>query len=197
MTSDDRQVETLLRRIADGDRAAFARLYDATSAAVYGLLVRMLHSPATAEEVAQDVYLEIWDRAASFDARRGDGLAWILMRARSRALDRLRAESSYAGALDRAETVLNVAELAGDPPEDPEEAASLGERRTLVREALEAMPEAQRTAVLLSFFGGLTHPEIADREGVPLGTVKSRIRAGLEKMEANLRPVLGGAGRDR
>ncbi|MGD8495103.1 MAG: sigma-70 family RNA polymerase sigma factor [Gemmatimonadales bacterium] len=197
MTSEDPQVEILLRRIADGDRAAFASLYDATSAAVYGLLARMLQSPATAEEVAQDVYLEIWDRAVSFDARRGGGLAWIMMRARSRALDRLRSDSSYAGALDRAGTVVGVSELAGDGPDDPEQATSLGERRALVRGALEEMPEAQRTAVLLSFFGGLTHPEIAEREGIPLGTVKSRIRAGLEKVEANLRHVLGGAGRDR
>lgn len=185
------QVEALVRAVADGDRSAFARLYDATSPSVYGLLVGMLESPTTAEEVAQDVYLEVWNRARSFDARRGSAMTWIALLARSRAVDRIRAERSCRGAVDRAGDSPAAARLWEENRDDPEEAASLGERPRLVRAALAGMPAEQRDAVVLSFFGGLSHREIADRLEIPLGTVKSRIRAGLEKVESHLRPVLG------
>lgn len=189
--SNTGQVESLLIRVASGDRSAFTRLYDATSSAIYGLLVSMLRGAAAAEEVAQEVYVEVWNKAGSFDPERGSGVTWMSLIARSRALDRLRSERSYAGAVDRAGTAMSAAELLGENHSDPEEVASIGERRRLVRSALEAMPEEQRAAIVLAFFGGYSHTEIAAREGIPLGTVKSRIRAGLEKVETQLRPVLG------
>lgn len=188
--SDAARVAMLLRQVAGGDRAAFASLYDVTSPAVYGMLVRMLRSPAVAEEVAQEVYVEVWRKADSFDPERGSAETWISLLARSRALDRIRSDRSYAGAVDRAGTSMTAAELMGENRDDPAEAASLSERRRLVRAALREMPEKQRTAVMLSFFGGLSHSEIAEREETPLGTVKSRIRAGLAKIEDHLRPVL-------
>ena len=185
------QVERLISEVATGDRAAFGRLYDATSGAIYGLLVRMLRDPELAEDVAQEVYLEVWRKASRFDPDRGAGGSWIALIARSRALDRIRARRAYASAKDRAETVVSSADLMGAVATDPAEAASLGERRGLVRAALAEMPLEQRRAVVLAFFGGLSHGEIAEREDLPLGTVKSRIRAGLEKVESRLRPVLG------
>ncbi len=189
--SDAARMATLLRRVAGGDRDAFADLYDATSPAVYGVLVGMLRSSAVAEEVAQEVYVEVWRKAGSFDPKRGSAETWIALLARSRALDRIRSERSYAGAVDRSSTSMPAAELMGEDRDDPSEAASVAERRRLVRAALREMPEEQRTAILLSFFGGLSHSEIAEREEIPLGTVKSRIRAGLSKVEDRLRPVLG------
>lgn len=192
--SDAARIATLLRRIAAGDRAAFASLYDATSPAVYGMLVGMLRSPAVAEEVAQEVYVEVWRKAGSFDPARGSAETWISLLARSRALDRIRSDRSYAGAVDRAGSSITAAELIGENRDDPAEAASLAQRRRLVRAALREMPEEQRTAVMLSFFGGLSHSEIAEREQIPLGTVKSRIRSGLGKVEDRLRPVLGSEG---
>lgn len=189
--SDAARVATLLRRVAGGDRTAFASLYDATSSAVYGLLVGMLHTPAVAEEVAQEVYVEVWRKAASFDPERGSAETWIFLLARSRALDRIRSDRSYAGAVDRVSSSMSAADLMGENRDDPAEAASLSERRRLVRGALREMPEEQCSAVMLSFFGGLSHSEIAEREQIPLGTVKSRIRAGLAKVEDHLRPLLG------
>jgi RNA polymerase sigma-70 factor (ECF subfamily) len=188
------QTDGLLRQIAVGDRAAFGRLYDATSPAIFGLLVKMLRSPEAAEEVAQEVYLEVWKKATSFDPDRGTGSTWISLIARSRALDRIRSERSYSGAVDRAEESVVVADLFGGNHSDPEEAASLSERRRLVRGAMREIPEEQRTVVLLSFFRGLSHSEIADRQGIPLGTVKSRIRAGLEKVAGCLQETMGGGG---
>lgn len=192
MARSSEQTEALLRQVAVGDRAAFGRLYDATSPALFGLLVKMLRSPEAAEEVAQEVYLEIWKKAPSFDAARGTGTTWISLIARSRALDRIRSERSYGGAVDRAEVSVVAADLLGGTRSDPEEAASLSERRRLVRGAVGQIPEEQRSVVLLAFFGGLSHSEIADRQGIPLGTVKSRIRAGLEKIAVSLRDTLGG-----
>lgn len=189
--SDAAPMATLLRRVAGGDQAAFATLYDATSPAVYGLLVGMLPTPAVAEEVTQDVYVEVWRKAASFDPERGSAETWISLLARSRALDRIRAERSYAGAMDRASSSRSAAELMGEDRAGPEEAASLSERRTLVRAAMREMPEEQCAVLTLSFFGGFSHSEIAEREQIPLGTVKSRIRAGLAQVEEHLRPILG------
>lgn len=194
MSQDVEQTDALLSQVAMGDRAAFARLYDATSPAVFGLLVKMLRSPEAAEEVAQEVYLEIWKKASSFDLARGSGTTWISLVARSRALDRIRSERSYSGAVDRAEGSVFADGFPGGADSDPEEAASLSERRRLVRGAMREIPAEQRAAVLLAFFGGLSHSEIADREGIPLGTVKSRIRAGLEKVAVCLSGTMGGEG---
>lgn len=192
MASGSEQTDGLLRQIAVGDRAAFGRLYDATSPAVFGLLVKMLRSPEAAEEVAQEVYLEVWKKATSFDPDRGTGTTWISLIARSRALDRIRSERSYSGAVDRAEVSAVASDMLGGTRSNPEEAASLSERRRLVQGAMREIPEDQRSAVLLAFFGGLSHSEIADRLGIPLGTVKSRIRAGLEKVGGCLRGTMGG-----
>ena len=189
--SDAAPMATLMRRVAGGDQAAFATLYDATSSAVYGLLVGMLPTPAVAEEVAQEVYVEVWRKADSFDPERGSAETWISLLARSRALDRIRADRSYTGAVDRAGSSVSAAELMGENRADPEEAASLSERRRLVRAAMREMPEEQCSVLTLSFFGGFSHSEIAEREQIPLGTVKSRIRAGLAKVEEHLRPILG------
>lgn len=186
------QTDALLRQVAVGDRAAFGRLYDATSPAIFGLLVKMLRSPEAAEEVAQEVYLEVWKKATSFDPDRGTGTTWISLIARSRALDRIRSERSYSGAVDRAEVSVAAADMLGGTRSDPEEAASLSERRRLVQGAIREIPEDQRSAVLLAFFGGFSHTEIADQQGIPLGTVKSRIRAGLEKVAGRLQNTMGG-----
>lgn len=180
-------VERLILQVATGDRAAFGRLYDATASAVHGLLVRMLRDPELAEDVAQEVYQDVWKNASSFDPGRGSGAAWITLMARGRALDRIRARRSSLTTVDRGHATLASADLLGAVAADPDEATSLGERRRLVRSALAAMPEDQRRAVVLSFFGGFGHREIASRENVPLDTVKTRIRAGLETVEARLR----------
>jgi RNA polymerase sigma-70 factor (ECF subfamily) len=174
----------LLRGTAAGDRRSFAELYDETSPYVFGILLRMLADRERAEEVAQEVYLQAWRTAGSFDERRGSGWTWLAMMARSRALDRIRANRSYGRALDRL-----GAEPAGvdpNPGPDLDRETVLGNLRELARAALSALPEEQAQALRLAFFGGLSHREIAERTGIPLGTVKTRIRTALTKLREAL-----------
>ncbi|MEX2526664.1 MAG: sigma-70 family RNA polymerase sigma factor [Gemmatimonadota bacterium] len=190
---DPETLGDLLRRMAVGDERAFAAFYDATSSAVFGTLVRLLADRTQAEEVAQEVYLQAWRRAPAFDPDRGSAWSWIAVLARSRAMDRGRAERSYARAVDR---------VAGHPVEAPvgsaptpaDEGVELTERRIRVREALATLPPEQRTVIEEAFLNGRSHREIADADGIPLGTVKSRIRTALLKLEAHLRPALAEEG---
>ncbi len=171
----------LLQRVAVGERGAFVELYDQTSPYVFGILVRMLASREVAEEVAQELYVQAWRQAGSFDASRGSGWTWLAMMTRSRALDRIRADRSYGRALDRLveEPAIDV---GPNPGLEPDRESILGEHATRVRRALEGLPSEQAGALRLAFFGGLSHREIAERTGIPLGTVKTRIRTGLIKL---------------
>ncbi|MGH7571337.1 MAG: sigma-70 family RNA polymerase sigma factor [Gemmatimonadota bacterium] len=172
----------LLQRVAVGERGAFVELYDQTSPYVFGILVRMLASREVAEEVAQELYVQAWRQAGSFDASRGSGWTWLAMMTRSRALDRIRADRSYGRALDRLEEE-PAADLATNPRGlEPDRETILVERGARIRRALEGLPSEQAGALRLAFFGGLSHREIAERTGIPLGTVKTRIRTGLIKL---------------
>ena len=166
--------------------ATFARVYDEHGPAVYGAALRVLANPVTAQDVAQDVFLRLWRRPGAFDARRGDLGAYLRLMARSRALDLWRSAQAGGRATDR----LKIAS-GRDEPRSEEQPATRFERsedERTVRAALGALPEPQREAVTLAYWGGLTADEIAARSGVPLGTAKSRIRLGL----ARLRSELGG-----
>lgn len=176
-------IEGLLRGTAAGDRRSFAELYDETSRYVFGILLRMLADREQAEEVAQEVYLQAWRTAGSFDEQRGSGWTWLAMMTRSRALDRIRADRSYVRALDRLEI-----EPVPDPNPglEPDRDAILGDRRERARAALAGLPEEQAQALRLAFFAGLSHREIAERTGIPLGTVKTRIRTALTKLREAL-----------
>jgi RNA polymerase sigma-70 factor (ECF subfamily) len=174
-------IEALISRLAARDTRAFASFYDRTTGFVFGLLLRILGDRDVAEEVAQEVYLQLWRTAGTFDAGRSSALAWIATVARSRAIDRLRADASQRNA---------VQGLAGQPgrvePPTPEEEASLRERRVRVLEALRSLPAEQRSAIELAFFEGLSHSEIARKTDTPLGTVKTRIRAAIGRLEQAL-----------
>ena len=183
-----RHLEELIQRMAHGDARALAHLYDRTSPTIFGLVRRIVGETGEAEEVAQEVYTQVWRSAKSFDPARGAALAWITMIARSRSLDRLRSRASYAGTIDQ------LSSLATEPPADEirhaEEEASLAERRELVNQALSVLPEEQLEAIRLAFFSGLSHAEISRATSTPLGTVKSRIRAAVGKLEETLGPAV-------
>jgi RNA polymerase sigma-70 factor (ECF subfamily) len=175
----------LLHAIARGDEAALAALYDRYNSILLGLLLRILHSRVEAEDVLQEVFLQIWQRAANFDETRGRGFTWIVTLARSRAIDRLRSLQSRQRADDTA--LRETPEQVGDASDD----AYHAEQREIVRTALAEIPEEQRRALLLAYFEGLTQSEIATKLGQPLGTVKTRMRSGMMKLRELLSDKLG------
>ena len=183
----DAHEAALLRSVASGDERAFADLYDSYSAILLGLILRILHSRAEAEDVLQEVFLQVWQRAANFDETRGRPFTWLVTLARSRAIDRLRASASR----DRAATA-SAAE-APPPVVDAVEETFRSEQAETVRRALSSIPEEQRRALLLAYVEGLSQSEIAERLSEPLGTVKTRMRSGIIKLRELLGGKVGGA----
>ena len=168
----------IIQRIAGGDRAAMAELYDRHADAVFSLACRIVRQPADAEDVVQDVFTQAWRQASRYDAERASAAAWLLNITRTRAIDRVRAARARQR-ISGGEERLELTPAAGATQE---EQAIGGERAERVRAALSALGEAQRRAIDLAYFGGLTHGEIAERLAEPLGTVKTRIRSGLLKL---------------
>ena len=162
--------------MAGGDREAFTRFYDACAPLAYGVLRRMLE-PEEAAEVLQDVFLELWRRASEFDPARGTPEAWVLVRTRSRGIDRLR--SSRRREEMTASPLTDVA-----PDETAPNPGRVVEDRDTVGGALAALPDPQRRVIDLAFFAGLTQSEIATRLGLPLGTVKTRMRLAMDRLRA-------------
>ena len=170
----------LIAAIARGDRGAFERFYDAHAALAFGLIRRILRDPEAAKEVLQEVFWQVWQDAPSYDPSRGSPEAWLVMRAKTRAIDRLRSirrrEQTFVAPVDE-----RVAAATTTRADDPGLAA---EDRGLAQGALEQLPGPQRRAIELAFLEGLTQSEIAAKLGEPLGTVKTQIRLGLERLRA-------------
>ena len=164
------------------DPKTFSRVYDEHAPGVYAAAYRILADAARAQDVVQDIFLRLWRRPEAFDARRGELGSYLRLMARSRALDLWREAQAAGRASDRLKIV--VAADDGRPEERPSDAAELGDARSTVRDALTRLPEAQREALILAYWGGLTADEIARRSAVPLGTAKSRIRLGLAKLRS-------------
>ncbi|WP_296110827.1 sigma-70 family RNA polymerase sigma factor [uncultured Corynebacterium sp.] len=179
---DRETLESLMLLTQQGDAAAFARLYDHIAPNVLGLSLQILHDQAQAEEVTQEVFIEVWQHAADFDPAKGSAKAWILRRARLRAIDRVRSAIATMKRDDR-EAFL----VASINKESVEDEALRNVQRHAVRTALEIMGEPHKTAILLAYFGDMTHAELAEATGVPLGTAKTRVRDGLRKLEKILK----------
>jgi RNA polymerase sigma-70 factor (ECF subfamily) len=174
-------VGELLVRVSGGDRGAFADLYDMLSSRVFGLIRRVLVDPSQSEEVLQEVFLEIWQSASSFAPNKGQGRSWILTMAHRRAVDRVR---SSQASVDR--DVRIGARDAYTPQEGIAEQVELRiEGRRVVR-ALRTLPDAQREALTLAYFGGYSQSEIAALVGAPLGTIKTRMRDGLNRLRQEM-----------
>jgi RNA polymerase sigma-70 factor, ECF subfamily len=169
----------LVRRVGQGDAAAMRALYARCAGRAYGLVLRILHVRADADEVLQETFLELWRRARDFDPARGGLDSWVATIARTRAIDRLRSVASGSrllqGAADQPPPVSAL-------PTDPREAAEAAQQRVRVERALQALPPEQRSVVELAYFEGLSQSEIAERTGTPLGTVKTRARLALTKL---------------
>ena len=171
-----------LARIARGDQAAFAELYDRHARLVYSLALRILQDRADAEDIVQEVFAQVWAHAARYDASRGAVAAWVLTMTRSRAIDRLRSKRARREAATEADSVEKVMDLSA--AQDLELLSA--EQVTRLQRALQELPDAQRTALELAYYEGLTHVEVAEKLGEPLGTVKTRIRQAV----INLREAL-------
>ena len=179
--ADESQNE-LLRRIAAQDRQALAELYDRLAAVLFAVAMRIVGDQSEAEEVMQDVFVQIWERADTFDPALGTPTSWALRIARNRSIDRLRSRQRRYRALDEFENV-----LATEPLVQPAVHGGLsGEEQAGVRSALESLPVDQRQVIELAFFRGLSHGEIAEALKQPLGTVKARIRRGMLKLKDTL-----------
>jgi RNA polymerase sigma-70 factor (ECF subfamily) len=162
-----------------GGAESLRELYRTCGGKVMAVALRILGDRAEAEDVVQETFLELWRRSDRYDAARASPTTWAIVVARSRAIDRHRARASAARAVAARET---------EPPPDPPalEPVEARQERERVRDALSTLPAEQREAVELAFFEGLTHREIAGRTGQPLGTVKSRVRAAMEKLAQRL-----------
>ena len=174
-----------MARVRQRDTAALRDLYDRHSSMVYGLGLRILRDPTEAEDLVQDVFLHLWRRAELFDGQRGQFTGWLVSLARNRAIDRLRARRTRERKTDEFEA--EVADLPAPGASNPDETTYAAELRGAVTRALAHLPEPQRVALELAYFGGLSHTEIAERLAAPLGTVKARIRQGMIR----LRDLLG------
>jgi RNA polymerase sigma-70 factor (ECF subfamily) len=169
------------------DPAAFERLYQEHSFTVYRTALRVLANPTQAQDVVQDVFLRVWRQPDRFDAARGSMPSYLRLMARSRALDVWREAQAGGRARDRMR-LLAVGTAGAD---DPALAAELRRDRAIVSHALDRLPAPQRRAVLMAYWGGLTAEQIAERSGVPVGTVKSRIRLGVMKLRERCERELG------
>ena len=175
---------TLIAKTAQGDQEAFSLLYDQSGPRIYGLILRVIGHPQTAEEVMLDVYTQVWKHAHSYDRHRGTPMAWLITLARTRAIDRLR-----AGRLERA-NLAAMEEAEGLPSGEatPEDHSADLQRRGIVLKAPTALSTEQREALHLAYYGGYSQSEISERLGVPLGTVKTRMRLGMMKLRDLLSP---------
>jgi len=185
-TRDVEALRGLFARLARRDERALEELYRRTSSRVYGLAASVLQDAQAAEEVTLDVYARVWEDPGLYQRERGAPMTWLLIFTRCRAIDRLRSRERERPT----EPIAARGEELTDPGSGPTEGLGAAEEQTRLRRALALIPPPQRQAIVASFFGGLTHAEIAERFGVPIGTIKGRIRIGLDKLRLLLPTAL-------
>jgi RNA polymerase sigma-70 factor (ECF subfamily) len=181
---DQARDRNLVGAVARGSGDAVADLYDRYGATVYGLALRVLGQPDLAEEVVQDVFAQVWRDAGRYDAGRSTVAGWIVMVTRTRAIDRLRARRARPD-LSRSVDPLHAAPLVS-ADRTPETSTMVAEDTRLVRGALARLPDQFRSLIELAYYEGLTHSEIAERTGIPLGTVKTRLRSAMGTLRSAL-----------
>ena len=178
----------LMLGIQDEDPEALSRLYDRYSGIIKALILRVIHNDAEADDLLQEIFMEIWNQAKNFSAQKGKPLGWMVTLARRRAIDGLRKKQAYARAEERLQNeteqqpeawVLNTTEAEID----------LGDRRVIIRQVINSLPPAQQEAVELAFFRGMSQREIAAKTNTPLGTVKTRLELGLKKIYDGLKEL--------
>lgn len=168
----------IVARIASGDQSALAAFYEATSAQAFGLALRIVSNRAAAEDVLEEVYVQVWRQAERYSPERGSPVAWLMMITRTRALDHVRARKADPV---KGSPLSEALEVPSDAP-TPEDASAHAQWHAPLHEALASLPSEQREVIELAYFSGLSHSEIAEQLGVPVGTVKTRMRLGMTKV---------------
>jgi RNA polymerase sigma-70 factor (ECF subfamily) len=179
--AEELSIEHLLRAVAAGDRTAFAEVYDRIASRVMGLVTRLLRDRAQSEEVTQEVFLEIWQQAGRFDQNRGSGMAWVLTMAHRRAIDRIRSSQKS----HERDLKIGIRDVERDF-DQVSESVEIRVENERVKRAMGRLTPLQREAVILAYYGGYSHSEMADILGIPLGTVKTRLRDGMIRLRDEL-----------
>jgi RNA polymerase sigma-70 factor (ECF subfamily) len=184
--------QAVIHGLAAGDEQALAALYDSYGGLAYSLALAMVRDATDAEEVVADAFGQMWRSASTFDVSRGNVAAWVTTIVRTRALDLLRARRRRSRMLDQAAAATDDAGSPGlsSAPPPADRGVEQSEAAVLVRRSLAELPAAQRVVLELAYFSGLSQSEIAAQLSEPLGTIKTRMRAGMEKLRAALRPLL-------
>ena len=177
-TVSDSPLIDAMQRLKSGDRKALAEVYQATSAKLFGICLRILGDRSEAEDALQDVYVSLWNNAGKFDSARASPISWLAMFARNRSIDRMR----RSGKLRSAEPI-TAADAVPDPAPGAETLLMQGEEASRIQTCLGTLEDRQREAIRAAFFGGASYPELAERANVPLGTMKSWIRRGLARLK--------------
>jgi RNA polymerase sigma-70 factor, ECF subfamily len=173
----------LLLQTGHGDETSFNELYRSTSARVFGLVRRIVVDPAISEEVTQEVFLQVWNKAGEFSPHLGSPMAWLMTLAHRRAVDRIRSEQAHRDRLNRwSETE------TGTPFDEVTESVMARDESLAVRAAFDALTDKQRQAIEMAYYRGLTYAQVAEALEAPLGTVKARIRDGLGRLRSALEP---------
>ncbi len=181
-------LEVSLLAVGQGDAAAFARLYDVLAPRIYGVVLRTLRDAHQAEEVTQEVLLQVWQTAAAFDPARGSARAWVMTLAHRRAVDRVRASAAVRRRDN--EHVVATDPMLDTSSDSTADAVQHSVEAQLVRSALVDLAPLQRQAIELAYFGGHTYVEVSALLRIPLGTAKSRIRDGLHRLRDALSPLI-------
>ncbi len=181
----DAEIE-LLRRVAQGDRQSFEQLYDRFSGVLFSTAYRVLNNQEAAEDVLQDVFIQIWEKAPLYDPARGKPMTWAVTLTRNKSIDRLRSIQRRSRLQDDVQRESETLEQFDD--RSSFDAVASGETSKLVREAIQKLSKDQREAIELAFFSSLTQTEIAERLNEPLGTIKARIRRGMMKLKEVISP---------
>jgi RNA polymerase sigma-70 factor (ECF subfamily) len=184
-SSEDPRVDiALINRVAARDSTAVGELYDRHSRLLYGLILRIIRDRSEAEEILQEVFVQVWTRADTYDVQLGPPVAWLVRIARNRAIDRLRANTVRARTIESTPLPPPIA--------TPEAHATLTEQQRAVVRALNGLPAEQRQLIEAAYFQGLTQAELAERFDLPLGTVKTRVRTGMTTLRRELQHIMVG-----
>jgi len=189
VASDPAGDDDLVHRLWTGDEGAFRELFSRYAPVAHGLAYRLVRQAQLAEEIVQETFLSVWRSPERYDRSKGSVRSWLLAAVHHRAVDAVRREESQRRRADRVAGRLEV--ITDDPADELAAALDRPREQRLVREALEALPEEQRDVLSKMYFDGLTQSQIAERSGLPLGTVKSRTLLGMRR----LRAILGDLGR--